>query len=186
MSHPTSPADGKPVRGVGLLQVRQLEAVPRPDDVPVMPEKVGLSDKVRMILLLEYGGLWVDADTVFLRDLSPFWPYEWAERWSMHVAHNTAMLRLFAGSRIGHALWERAFALNDTSFYPMKLVTLLKGTGQQLPALPSPGHGPALSGPRGHHTGSPTSASPLSLRTASLLIRLPSCTKASLPARTAT
>ena len=35
-------------------------------------------------------------------------------------------------------LWERAFALNDTSFYPMKLVTLLRGTGHQLPALPSP------------------------------------------------
>lgn len=121
-----------------MSQVRQLEAVPRPDDVPLMPEKVGLSDKVRMILLLEYGGLWVDADTVFLRDLSPFWPYEWAERWSVHAAHNTAMLRLFAGSRLGRTLWERAFALNDTSFYPMKLVTLLKGTGQQLPALPSP------------------------------------------------
>ncbi len=54
-----------------------------------------------MILLLEYGGLWVDADTVFLRDLSPFWPYEWAERWSLHTAHNTAMLRLFAGSKLG-------------------------------------------------------------------------------------
>ncbi len=35
-------------------------------------------------------------------------------------------------------LWERAFALNDTSFYPMKLVTLLRATGHQLPALPSP------------------------------------------------
>ncbi len=120
------------------LQVKLLESVPRPDDVPVMPDKVGLSDKVRMILLLEYGGLWVDADTVFLRDLSPFWPYEWAERWSLHVAHNTAMLRLFAGSKVGKTLWDRAFALNDTSFYPMKLVTLLKGTGHQLPALPSP------------------------------------------------
>ena len=38
----------------------------------------------------------------------------------------------------GKVLWERAFALNDTSFYPMKLVTLLRGTGHQLPALPSP------------------------------------------------
>lgn len=64
-------------------------------------DRVLLPCKVRMILLLEYGGLWVDVDTVFLRDLSPFWPYEWAERWSLHPAHNTAMLRLFAGSKIG-------------------------------------------------------------------------------------
>lgn len=51
--------------------------------------------------------------------------------------------RLMSSSRLlcpstGKVLWERAFALNDTSFYPMKLVTLLRGTGHQLPALPSP------------------------------------------------
>ena len=119
-------------------KVALLEAVPRSPEVPTMPDKVGLSDKVRMILLLEYGGLWVDADTVFLRDLSPFWPYEFAERWSHHAAHNTAVLRLFAGSKLGKVLWERAFALNETSFYPMQLVKLLRGTGHQLPALPSP------------------------------------------------
>ena len=68
-----------------------------------------------MILLLEYGGLWVDADTIFLRDLSPFWPYEWAERWSLHVAHNTAMLRLFAGSKIGQQSARCPILMHDVT-----------------------------------------------------------------------
>lgn len=80
-----------------------LHAVYEPEHITTENryDRVLLPRKVRMILLLEYGGLWVDVDTVFLRDLSPFWPYEWAERWSLHPAHNTAMLRLFAGSKIG-------------------------------------------------------------------------------------
>jgi hypothetical protein len=115
-------------------ELESLRMVSDPPDAPL----AAFSDRVRMILLTQFGGIWVDADTVFLRDFSPLWPYEFATRWSYKRAHNTAVFRLFQHSRLGKAMWDRAFATGDTSFHPHNMSALLNGTGQQLLALPSP------------------------------------------------
>ena len=97
-----------------------------------------LSDQLRTILLRQYGGIWLDSDTVLLRDLSPLWPFEFASRWSYTTHHNTAILRLFPSSELGNTLWERAMRLDDRKMHPHAFAKLLSGTRHKLLALPSP------------------------------------------------
>ena len=97
-----------------------------------------LSDQLRTILLRVYGGIWLDSDTVLLRDLLPLWPFEFASRWSYTNNYNTAVLRLFPHSEMGNALWERAISLDDRKMHPHAFARLLDGTRYKLLALPSP------------------------------------------------
>jgi hypothetical protein len=53
------------------------------------------SDVVRFTLLAKYGGLYVDVDTLFLRDMMPLAPLEFTYLWSVTGKFNTAVIRLF-------------------------------------------------------------------------------------------
>lgn len=101
-------------------------------------DRTMLSDQLRIVLLRKYGGIWLDSDTVLLRDLSPLWPYEFASRWSYTENHNTAILRLFPHSELGNTLWERAMRVEDRQMHPHAFTRLLNGTRHRLLALPSP------------------------------------------------
>ena len=59
---------------------------------------VKLSDFVRFLILYKYGGLYVDGDVLFLRDMKPFWNKNFVYRWSNAYSYNTAIM----GLRKGH------------------------------------------------------------------------------------
>ena len=53
------------------------------------------SDTVRFILLYNYGGMYVDTDVLFLRDMRPWFytPKAWSSSWGIHDHYNTALLK---------------------------------------------------------------------------------------------
>ena len=55
-----------------------------------------LSDLARFVLCHRFGGIYLDADTIFLRDWEELWGWKgaFAYRWSYHDSYNTAVLRL--------------------------------------------------------------------------------------------
>lgn len=60
--------------------IYRLYAGPRSGDV------VASSDYVRFILLFLYGGLYIDADVLLMRDMRPFMAdLEWFYRWESQV-----------------------------------------------------------------------------------------------------
>lgn len=59
------------------------------------------SDAVRFIVLTLYGGIYVDADTLLLRDLGPLFDVEFAYRWSSTNTTNTAVMGLHKHSEYG-------------------------------------------------------------------------------------
>jgi hypothetical protein len=54
----------------------------------------GVLDLVRFMILNLYGGIYVDGDVLFLRDMSLFWTENFAYRWSQLETWNTAVLGL--------------------------------------------------------------------------------------------
>ena len=52
---------------------------------------VGFSDVLRFIVLFEYGGIYTDGDTIYLRNFKPLWNFNFVYRWSNHVRFNTAV-----------------------------------------------------------------------------------------------
>ncbi len=83
---------------------------------------VVLSDMVRFILTHRFGGTYLDADTVFLRDWEELWGWKgaFAYRWSRLPTYNTAVLRLNKGSALGTFLLRTAFR-NGFDFHPMTI-----------------------------------------------------------------
>lgn len=79
-----------------------------------------LSDMARFILCHRFGGIYLDADTIFLRDWEELWGWKgaFAYRWSRLDKYNTAVLRLNKGSALGTFLFRTA-AKNDFDFHPM-------------------------------------------------------------------
>jgi len=96
------------------------------------------ADLVRYVVLYNHGGIWFDADVLFLRNLSPLLRYEFAYPWSKYPPHgrpenhtlNGAVMRFFKGSdalldlarrvaseRIPFGLWGLS-ALRDNSRHP--------------------------------------------------------------------
>lgn len=65
---------------------------------------VSLSDLVRFILCHRFGGIYLDVDTIFLRDWEELWgtPAAFSYRWSRLKRYNTAVLRMHKGSRISY------------------------------------------------------------------------------------
>lgn len=53
---------------------------------------VALSDFVRFFVLDLYGGIYVDGDLIFLRDMQPLWDLNFSYRWSFVDKFNTAVL----------------------------------------------------------------------------------------------
>ncbi|KAK1232320.1 hypothetical protein PQX77_004571 [Marasmius sp. AFHP31] len=88
---------------------------------------VVLSDMARFIVCHTYGGVYLDADTLFLRDWEELWGWRgaFAYRWSFHENYNTAVLRLNKGSALGTFLLRTALK-NDFDFHPMTITDYLK------------------------------------------------------------
>lgn len=89
-----------------------------------------LSDMARFVLTYRYGGIYLDADTLFLRDWEELWNYrgQFAYRWSWHQKYNTAVLKLHKGSALASFLFMTALE-NGLDFHPMTVSKYLKDAG---------------------------------------------------------
>jgi WD repeat and SOF domain-containing protein 1 len=89
-----------------------------------------LSDMARFVLTHRFGGVYLDADTIFLRDWEELWNYrgQFAYRWSWHQKYNTAVLKLHKGSALGTFLFKTALE-NGLDFHPMTVSRYLKDAG---------------------------------------------------------
>lgn len=79
-----------------------------------------LSDMARFILCHRFGGIYLDADTILLRDWEELWGWKgaFAYRWSRLETYNTAVLHLNKGSALGTFLFRTALR-NALDFHPM-------------------------------------------------------------------
>ncbi|ORX93948.1 hypothetical protein K493DRAFT_315743 [Basidiobolus meristosporus CBS 931.73] len=85
---------------------------------PKAVKTVAYSDMVRFVVLNLYGGLYHDADVLFLRDYRPLYyaPEAFAYQWSYTPKFNTAIFRMRANSTVSRWLVNRAIA--NGSFHP--------------------------------------------------------------------
>ncbi|GBB91893.1 hypothetical protein RclHR1_19300003 [Rhizophagus clarus] len=83
---------------------------------------VSFSDMVRFVILQRYGGIYVDADVLLLRDLSPFYHtnFEFSYQWSFKEDYNTAVLRLRQNSTTTRMIIEGAMN-NRMRFHPFSI-----------------------------------------------------------------
>lgn len=79
-----------------------------------------LSDMARFVLCHRFGGVYLDADTILLRDWEELWGWKgaFAYRWSRLEKYNTAVLRMNKGSALGSFLFRTALK-NGLDFHPM-------------------------------------------------------------------
>ncbi|KAF7310819.1 Pyruvate kinase [Mycena chlorophos] len=85
-----------------------------------------LSDMARFILCHRFGGIYLDADTILLRDWEEMWQkMAFAYRWSRLEKYNTAVLHLNKGSALGTFLFRTALK-NDLDFHPMTVSRYLR------------------------------------------------------------
>lgn len=80
---------------------------------------VVLSDMARFVLGHRFGGIYLDADTLLLRDFEELWNYPgaFAYRWSRMQQFNTAISKLNRGSALGSFIIKTAL-LNHLDFHP--------------------------------------------------------------------
>ncbi|CAB4396487.1 uncharacterized protein OCT59_002588 [Rhizophagus irregularis] len=83
---------------------------------------VSFSDMVRFVVLQRYGGIYVDADVLLLRDLSQFYHtnFEFSYQWSFKEDYNTAVLRLRPNSTTTRMIIEGAMN-NRMRFHPFSI-----------------------------------------------------------------
>lgn len=88
---------------------------------------VALSDLVRFVLCHRYGGIYLDVDTVFLRDWEELWGWQgaFAYRWSRMDRYNTAVLRMHKGSALGTFILRTGLK-NGLNFHPIRIGRYLK------------------------------------------------------------
>lgn len=81
-----------------------------------------LSDMARFVLCHRFGGIYLDADTILLRDWEELWGWRgaFAYRWSRLEKYNTAVLRMNRGSALGTFLFRTALQ-NGLDFHPMSI-----------------------------------------------------------------
>ncbi|KAG0276873.1 hypothetical protein BGZ95_006916 [Linnemannia exigua] len=86
----------------------QEQGSPAQKKAPVKP--VALSDEARFLILNRNGGIYLDADVLLLKDMSPFFDsgIEFAYEWSNTGMYNTAILRLFPGSSVARRILDGA------------------------------------------------------------------------------
>ena len=79
-----------------------------------------LSDMARFVLCHRFGGVYLDADTILLRDWEEIWGWKgaFAYRWSRLPKYNTAVLRMHKKSALGTFLFRTALK-NGLDFHPM-------------------------------------------------------------------
>ncbi|CAG8570973.1 12631_t:CDS:1 [Acaulospora colombiana] len=87
---------------------------------------VTLSDMVRFVILYKYGGIYVDADVLLMRDMRPLYyaNFEFSYRWSYTKGYNTAILRLRRHSPTSRRIIERAIK-NNMTFHPHRIMEYL-------------------------------------------------------------
>ncbi|GAA5943384.1 uncharacterized protein JCM15063_002932 [Sporobolomyces koalae] len=83
---------------------------------------VVLSDMARFVLTHRFGGVYLDADTILLRDWTELfnWHGAFAYRWSRLERYNTAVLKMARNSAIGNFIFKTAVA-NGLDFHPMTI-----------------------------------------------------------------
>lgn len=83
---------------------------------------VVLSDMARFVLTHRFGGVYLDADTILLRDWEELWGWHgaFAYRWSRMKKYNTAVLKMQRGSALGNFIFRTAVA-NGLDFHPMTI-----------------------------------------------------------------
>lgn len=88
---------------------------------------VTLSDMVRFVLCHRYGGIYLDADSLLLRDWEEIWGWQgaFAYRWSRLPRYNSAVLHLNKGSALGTFLLKTAVK-NDFDFHPVTVTKYVK------------------------------------------------------------
>ncbi|EPQ60603.1 hypothetical protein GLOTRDRAFT_68379 [Gloeophyllum trabeum ATCC 11539] len=81
-----------------------------------------LSDMARFVLCHRFGGIYLDADTILLRDWEELWGWHgaFAYRWSRLKKYNTAVLKMGKGSALGTFLLRTAVK-NGFDFHPMTI-----------------------------------------------------------------
>jgi WD repeat and SOF domain-containing protein 1 len=81
-----------------------------------------LSDMARFVLTHRFGGIYLDADTIFLRDWEELWGWSgaFAYRWSRLEDYNTAILKMSRNSALGTFLFRTALK-NGLDFHPMTI-----------------------------------------------------------------
>ncbi len=90
------------------------------------------SDFVRFVVLYNYGGIYIEGDVIFLREMKHFWNKNFVYRWSYTSGYNTAVM----GIRYGHGYYiekiykEIVLAADSHSslvagFYPLKVSGLV-------------------------------------------------------------
>jgi len=79
-----------------------------------------LSDMARFVLCHRFGGIYLDADTILLRDWEELWGWKgaFAYRWSRLKKYNTAVLHMNKNSALGSFLFRTALK-NGLDFHPM-------------------------------------------------------------------
>ncbi|KAK7059058.1 hypothetical protein VNI00_001682 [Paramarasmius palmivorus] len=91
------------------------------DDVDTYEKiSVVLSDMVRFILCHRFGGIYLDADTIFLRDWEELWGWKgaFAYKWSALSRYNTAVLHMNKGSALGTFIFKTALK-HGLDFHPI-------------------------------------------------------------------
>ncbi|KAJ8083255.1 hypothetical protein PM082_009127 [Marasmius tenuissimus] len=79
-----------------------------------------LSDMARFVLCHRFGGIYLDADTILLRDWEKLWGWKgaFAYRWLRLEKYNNAVLRMHRNSALGSFLFRTALK-NGLDFHPM-------------------------------------------------------------------
>ena len=93
-------------------------------------KSVVLSDMARWLLLHRYGGVYLDADTLLLRDWEELWGYRgaFAYRWSRLPDYNTAILKVNKGSALGTFLLRTSLR-NGMDLHPMTIWRYIEDAG---------------------------------------------------------
>ncbi|EKM61230.1 uncharacterized protein PHACADRAFT_168658 [Phanerochaete carnosa HHB-10118-sp] len=119
---------------------------------------VALSDLVRFVLCHRFGGVYLDVDTLLLRDWEELWgaPGAFAYRWSRLERYNTAVLRMHRQSALGTWLLRTALQ-SGLDFHPIRVSRYLEDAQMEglLQRLPDALFDPAWLMVEGFHTERP-------------------------------
>ncbi|KAG0198842.1 hypothetical protein BGX28_007774 [Mortierella sp. GBA30] len=110
---------------------RELESLSSQEQEQKPVKPVALSDEARFLILNRNGGIYLDADVLLLKDMSPFHDsgIEFAYEWSHTRMYNTAILRLFPSSSVARRILDGAKA-RETQILRQKLQEQL-GEGEK-------------------------------------------------------
>ena len=113
----------------------------------VMPnDMVALSDLIRFISLYIYGGIYADADVIFMRDMRDMHGLAFAYKWDRNVMYyNTAIMGLPMRSAVVPQIIKHFKSCNADTFYPTRIheaLTCDSGVCNELLMMPTALFGP--------------------------------------------